>query len=137
MSRTVLLYVEPFPGHWHLSLKMGPTPHLHIPALVVLGMYMQFLLRSLDNSKGCIVPSDLFALAAVRETWADHLSLLLMVTPRYGELSTCSNYTPQKTFSLGWVVPMFLCSLAMAKQSNQSMKSPFEWTWLIGAASQS
>ena len=35
----------------------------------------------------CIVPSDLFALVAAMETWADHLSLLLMVTPRYGKLS--------------------------------------------------
>ena len=35
----------------------------------------------------CIVyvPSDLFALAAVMETWADHLSLLLMLTPRVWE----------------------------------------------------
>ena len=32
----------------------------------------------------CTVPSDLVALAAVIETWADHLSLLLMVTPRLG-----------------------------------------------------
>lgn len=35
----------------------------------------------------CIVyvPSDLFALATVMETWADHLSLLLMLTPRVWE----------------------------------------------------
>ena len=36
----------------------------------------------------CIVPCDVFALVAVMETWADHLSLLLMVTPRYGKLPT-------------------------------------------------
>ena len=47
-----------------------------------------------------IVPSDLFALAAVMETWADHLSSLLEVIPRYGKLSTCSNSTPQKTYFL-------------------------------------
>ena len=50
----------------------------------------------------CIVPGDLLALAAVIETWADHLSLLLMVTPRYGKVSTCSSSTPQKTYFL-WV----------------------------------
>ena len=52
----------------------------------------------------CIVyvPSDLFALAAVMETWADHLNLLLMVTPRVSGnyKSTCSNSTPQKTYFL-------------------------------------
>ena len=57
----------------------------------------------------CIVPTDLFALAAVMETWADHLSLLLMVTPRYGKLSTCSNSTPQKTYVL-WG-GLFLCEM--------------------------
>ena len=36
----------------------------------------------------CIVPGDVFALVAVMETWAHHLSLLLMVTPRYGKLPT-------------------------------------------------
>ena len=71
---------------------------------------MQFLLRSLNSSKGCvIVPSDLFALAAVMETWGDHLSLLVIVTPRYGKLSTCSNSTPQKTYFL-WG-GLFLCEI--------------------------
>ena len=57
-------------------------------------------MRSLDAH-------DLFALAAAMETWADHLSLLLMVIPRYGKLSTCSNSTPHKTYFLwGGVVLM-------------------------------
>ena len=41
VSRTVLLYVGPFPEHRYLFLKTGLKPHLHIPALVKLGMYMQ------------------------------------------------------------------------------------------------
>ena len=58
----------------------------------------------------CIVyvPSDLFALAAVMETWADHLSLLLMITPRVWEAinNLFELYTTEDIFSLGWIVLM-------------------------------
>ena len=41
--------------------------------------------------------------------WAVHLCLLLMVTLRYGKLSTCSNSTPQKTYFLRG--GLFLCEM--------------------------
>ena len=47
MSRTVLLYFEPFPEHWYLSLKTGPKPHLHIPASVVLDLKQTHCMRTL------------------------------------------------------------------------------------------
>ena len=61
----------------------------------------------------CIVyvPSDLLALAAVMETWADHLSFVTNGNPKgMGSYkSTCSNSTPQKTYFL-WG-GLFLCEM--------------------------
>ena len=68
LVKTVLFYIEPFPEHWYLSLTTGPKPHLHIPASVVLGMYMQFFTFFEQFQRvRCIVPNDLFASAAVME----------------------------------------------------------------------
>ena len=79
----MLLYVEPLPEHGYLSLKTGAKPHLHIPASVALWMYtyaISFTSFGQFQRLRYIVPSNFFALAAVMETWADHLYELNTLT---------------------------------------------------------
>ena len=110
LVKTVLFYIEPFPEHWYLSLTTGPKPHLHIPASVVLGMYMQFFYILWTIPKGALYCTQRFVcFSCCHGKWAVHLCLLLMVTLRYGKLSTCSNSTPQKTYFLRG--GLFLCEM--------------------------
>ena len=106
VSRTVLLYVEPFSRALISFFKNGSQATL--PASVIHEMYMQFLLHFLDNSKGCVVLYPVTCLLHLLlwkhglTTWACYWWWLQGM----GTISLFQLYTAEDIFS-GWVVLMW------------------------------
>ena len=110
VSRTVLHYVEAFSRALISFFKNGSQATLAYSSFrYTRDVYaISFTYFGQFQRLRCIVPSDLLASPAVMETWADHSSLLLMVTARYGNYQPVPTLHHRRHFLWGG---LFLCEM--------------------------